>query len=98
MREITFSEADVQAIAHDRYHYPDPRVQRKMEVLWLKSHGLAHDQIAAYADVSRHTVKRYLDQYHEGGLDRLRRCAWHQPQSTLAEHQVSLGEYLRAHP
>ena len=58
MRIITFTADDRNALAHDRYHYPDPRVQRKMEVLWLKSHGLTHDQIAAYADVSRRTVQR----------------------------------------
>src|SRR3954447_21936602 len=98
MRPITFTADDRKALAHDRYHHPDPRVQRKMEVLWLKSHGLNHDEIAAYADVSRRTVQRYLDQYHEGGLPRLRRCRWHQPQSTLVEHQGSLEEYLRKHP
>src|SRR5512147_2651969 len=83
MRIITFTADDRKALAHDRYHHPDPRVQRKMEVLWLKSHGLSHDQIAAYADVSRRTVQRYLDQYHEGGLPRLRRCRWHHPYSGL---------------
>ena len=44
-----------------------------MEVLWLKSHGLSHDDIAAYADASRRTVQRYLDEYIEGGLPRLMR-------------------------
>jgi hypothetical protein len=34
MRTITFTEEDRKALAHDRYHHPDPRVQRKMEVLW----------------------------------------------------------------
>jgi transposase len=98
MRPISFSADDRRALAHDRYHHPDPRVQRKMEVLWLKSHGLNHDDIAAYADVSRRTVQRYLDQYLEGGLSRLRRCQWHQPQSVLAEHQDSLEEYFLKHP
>jgi len=98
MRPITFTVDDQRALAHDRYHYPDPRVQRKMEVLWLKSHGLGHDAIAAYADVSRRTVQRYLNEYHEGGLPRLRRCQRHQPQSVLAEHQDSLEEYFRKHP
>ncbi len=51
MWTITFTADDRRALAHDRYHHPDPRVQRKMEVLWLKSHGLGHDAIAAYADV-----------------------------------------------
>ena len=37
MRTISFTAEDRQALAHDRYYHPDPRVQRKMEVLWLKS-------------------------------------------------------------
>ncbi len=98
MRIITFTADDRNALAHDRYHHPDPRVRRKMEVLWLKSHGLDHDQIAAYADVSRRTVQRYLDQYLEGGLPRLRRCRWHHPHSALAEHQGPLEEYFLKHP
>ena len=98
MRIITFTADDRRALAHDRYHHPDPRVQRKMEVLWLKSHGLNHDDIAAYADVSRRTVQRYLDEYSEGGLSRLRRGRWHQPRSALAEHQDSLEEYFLKHP
>jgi transposase len=98
MRIITFTAEDRSALAHDRYHHPDPRVQRKMEVLWLKSHGLDHEQIATYADVSRRTVQRYLDQYLEGGLPRLRHCRWHRPHSALAEHRGSLGEYFLKHP
>jgi transposase len=98
MRPIRFTAEDRRSLAHDRFHHPDPRVQRKMEVLWLKSHGLGHDDIAAYADVSRRTVQRYLDQYREGGLPRLRRCRWHQPQGALAEHQESLEGYFSKHP
>jgi transposase len=98
MRTITFSAEDLQALAHERYHHPDPRVQRKMEVLWLKSHRLPHDAIAAYADVSRRTVQRYLDEYLEGGLPRLRQCRWHRPEGALAEHSASLEEHFLAHP
>ena len=98
MRIITFTSDDRRALAYDRYHHPDPRVQRKMEVLWLKSHGLDHDDIAAYADVSRRTVQRYLDQYIDGGLPRRRRCRGHQPQGALAEHPVSLEEYVLKRP
>jgi transposase len=98
MRPITFTADDRHALAHDRYHHPDPRVQRKMEVLWLKSHGLNHDQIAAYADVSRRTVQRYLDQYLEGGLPRLRRGQCHRPQIALAEHESSLEVFFLQHP
>jgi transposase len=98
MRIITVTADDRNALAHDRYHYPDPRVQRKIEVLWLPSHGLTHDQIAASADVSRRTVQRHLDQSHEGSLPRLRRGRWHYPSSALAKHQDSLEEYFLKHP
>src|SRR5512146_1813557 len=98
MWAITFTADDRRALAHDRYHHPDPRVQRKMEVLWLNSHGLGHATIATYADVSRRTVQRYLEEYLEGGLSRLRCCRGHQPQSALAEHRDSLEEYFLEHP
>jgi transposase len=98
MRVIHFTDDDRRALAHDRYYHPDPRVQREMEVLWLKSHGLPHDDIAIYADVSRRTVQRYLDQYIEGGLPRLRQGHWHHPPSVLTEHQSSLEQYFLEHP
>jgi transposase len=98
MRSIIFTADDRKALAHDRYRHPDPHVQRKMEVLWLKSHGLPHEQIAAYADVSRRTVQRYLDEYLEGGLPRLRRSSWHHPRSDLVAHQPSLEDYFQKHP
>jgi transposase len=98
MRPITFTADDRRTLARDRYYHPDPRVQRKMEVLWLKSHGLPHDRIATYAGVSRRSVQRYLDEYLHGGLPRLRQCRWHHPRSALSEHQTSLEEYFREHP
>jgi transposase len=98
MRNITFTAEDRRDLAHDRYHHPDPRVQRKMEVLWLKSHGLDHDAIATFADVSRRSVQRDLDQYLEGGLPRLRRCRGNHPRSVLVEHQDSLEEDFLKHP
>jgi transposase len=98
MRPLSFTDEDRRSLAHDRFHHPDPRVQRKMEVLWLKSHGLGHDDIATLADVSRRTVQRYLNDYREGGLPGLRSCRWHQPQGALAGHQGSLEEYFLKHP
>jgi transposase len=98
MRSITFSAEDLEAIAHDRYHHPDPRVQRKMEVLWLKHKGLTHEDIADLAGVSRSSVQRYLDEYLEGGLEQTRRCPWTGPPSALNEQRQSLEEHFRQHP
>ncbi len=72
MREFTFSDDDLKAIAKGRYEHPHPHVQRKVEVLWLKSYGVPHQQVADLAGVSLRTVQRYLDDYLEGGLARVR--------------------------
>jgi transposase len=98
MRAFTFSVEDRKAIDHDRYHHPHPRVQRKMEVLWLKSHGLPHQQIADLAGVSLCTVQRHLDDYLEGGLTLLRRCKWRGPKTVLLQHERSVEEYFWDHP
>ena len=98
MRRFTFTAADLDAIRHDRYHHPHPRVQQKMEVLWLKSHGCTHEAIARLADVSRRTVQRYLDAFAAGGLERVRRWPWQGQANELAPHRVSLEEYFVDHP
>jgi transposase len=98
MRTINFTEDDRRSLAHYRFHHPEPRVQRKLEVLWLKSHGLGHDRIAAYADVSRRAVQRYLDEYFEGGLQLLCRGPRARPRSALIEHEGSLEEHFEKHP
>jgi transposase len=98
MRAFHFSEGVVAAICHDRYHYPHPRVQRKMEVLWLKSQGLTHADIARLADVSPRSVHRYLDEFAQGGLDRVRRLDWRGKTCELDGYRQSLEDYFVEHP
>ena len=59
---IDFTQEAIEALNYQRYHHPHPRVQRKMEALWLKSQGLPHHQICG--------VERYFAE-HIAGL----RCA-----------------------
>src|SRR5260221_552329 len=102
MREISFSEADVQAIDHDRYQHPDPRVQRHMEILCLKHHAasynLSHQDIATLAGCSLSTVQRTLSAYGEGGLERLRQVAVKESHSELDDHRGCLEEIFTNEP
>ena len=98
MRVFTFSSEVVAEICHDRYHHPHPRVQRKMEVLWLKSRGLTHAMIADLADVSPRSVQRYLDEFADGGLERVRHLGWRGKTCSLDEHLPSLEDYFLENP
>ncbi len=46
---LEFSEEEKQSLYYERFHHPHPRVQRKMEALWLKSQKLPHHQISKLA-------------------------------------------------
>jgi len=98
MRVFTFSPEVVAELRYERYHHPHPRVQRKMEVLWLKSQELTHAAIAKLAAVSPRSVQRYLDECAAGGRARLRRLGWKGTRSELDGHQPSLEAYVVEHP
>lgn len=98
MRVFTFGEEVLAQIGHDRYHHPHPRVQRKMEVLWLKAKGLTHAQIAELAGVSPRSVQRYLDEFEEGGLERVRQLNWQGKSCELDAHRDSLEDHFLANP
>src|SRR4051812_1025965 len=98
MRRFTFDGDTVAAIRHDRYHHPHPRVQRKMEVLWLKSQGLTHADIAALAGVSPRSVQRYLDEFEAGGLRRGPRPNWQSKPRAPDAPRDPLEDYFLEHP
>ena len=94
----SFPEPVIEAIAGDRYQHPDPRVQERMEVLWLKSKGEPHERIAELANVSRSTVQRVLRIYVAKGVDGVRSFAWKGQPSALTAHRVAIEEEFRKHP
>ena len=98
MLQLEFSEADKHALNHERYHHPHPRVQQRMEALWLKSQGLPHHQIAPLCAISGNTLRAYLTLYQAGGMEALKQLNFYRPQSLLSEQRETLEAHLRAHP
>ena len=94
----SFSEAVVEAIAGERYRHPDPRVQERMEILWLKSKSETHERIAELANVSRSTVQRTLRIYVAKGLEGIRSFGWKGQPSALTPHRATIEEEFRQHP
>ena len=98
MMKMRISDEDKKTAKQQRFDHPHPRVQRRMEVLWLKSQGLPHKQIAAIAGVSPNTVRHYLLLYKEAGLKSLQTVSFYRPQSKLINHRQTLESYFRGHP
>ena len=96
--QLEFTVAIQDVLNYERYHHPMPLVQRRMEALWLKSHGLPHGQIAQLVNITENTLRDYFQLYVEGGVERLKEVAIQGPESALQDHYASLEAYFRAYP
>jgi len=98
MIQIEFAEAEVQQLHYERYHHPHPRVQMKMEALYLKAKGLPHGLIADYVGVCENTLRTYLREYQTGGIAGVKQVNFHRPTSALEPHRPTLEDYFADHP
>jgi transposase len=98
MIRLSFTEEAVKELDYQRYHHPHPRVQKKMEVVLLKAKGLSSEQIAHCAGICPNTVRSYLREYEQGGIEVLKQVRFRQPQSELQEHKTTLEAHFREHP
>ena len=96
--QLEFTPEIQESLNYERYHHPVPLVQRRMEVLWLKSHNLPHALIATLAGVSENTMREYFRLYAEGGLEKLKEVNFYRPESELQAHLTSLEAYFQANP
>ncbi len=99
MSRLTFSVEEQQALHKERFEHPHPRVQQRLEVLWLISQGETYAQAARLAKVSEATVERYVAIYRQGGLEALRELKWGKSStSELMMYRDSLEESFRRNP
>jgi transposase len=98
MIHIDFTPEQINALHYERFHHPHPRVQLKMEAVYLKSQNLPHQEICRLTRISENTLRSYLRQFQEGGIERLKRTDWAGTDSELDEHRETLEDYFRNHP
>jgi len=98
MIKIEFTSEEIDDLHYERFNYPAPRVQLKMEVLYLKSQGLSHGTIQSLCKISSVTLAEYLRQYIEGGVERLKLNLHKGKRNELQPHQESLKEIFMEKP
>jgi len=68
MIKIEFNGEEIERLYQQFMEHPPGLVKKKLHVIYLKSLGLPHHQIALIARVSGDTVTSYLKEYSQGGL------------------------------
>lgn len=82
---LEFTEEEKEALHSERFHHTHPRVQLKMEALWLKSQALPHNTICQLTCISKPTLCQYLKDYQQGGIDQLQTINFYQVGGTSGD-------------
>lgn len=98
MLTFSFTKPEIEALHFERFPHPHPRVQQRMEALWLKSQGLPHKEIARLTGISENTLRSYFRAWRQGGVEQLKRLNFRRPTSELMEHRGTLEDYFMEHP
>lgn len=98
MITIQFTDNEITELNHERFHHPHPRVQRKMEALYLKAMGMAHHEICRLTRISANTLRGYFREFLEGGVDRLKHFDSGGSTCELDPHADTLARYFVLHP
>jgi len=98
MLKIDFTQEDIDKLHYERYHHPHPLVQKKMEVLYLKSQGIKHKEIRRLCKISKTTLTIYIKQYQSGGIDELKKINHKGQPSKLNQYTDILKDYFEKNP
>lgn len=98
MLTLNFSEAEIQELNYERFHYPSLIVQKRMHVLYLKSLNFRHKDIALITDVHVNSVTNFIRMYISGGLDALKQLDYFGPESELITFSGSIEKEFKKHP
>jgi len=95
---IEFTKKEVEDLRYERYHHPHPRVQMRMEALYLKSKGFAHGVICDIVGICPNTLRAYFQLFLKGGIEKLKELNFRRPESELANHRSSIEQFFKEIP
>lgn len=86
MYDCELSERDRAFIEQARYYHLPITLRKRLWILWYKSLGYPHFEIAVLSSVSLNTVTATLRRFHQGGIDQVLQWKPYRPQSELGKH------------
>ncbi|MGZ8215743.1 hypothetical protein [Methylomagnum sp.] len=99
MIKLDFPLEVIEQLRYEKLYHPHPFVRKKMEALFLKSQGYSHNEICIIVGIGgRATLVRYLREYQEGGLDRVRQLKFRKPESPLMPRRDEIEKAIADNP
>lgn len=87
MESCELSDQDRKFVDQARYHHLPLTLRKRLWILWYKSLGYPHGDIAKLSGVSLNTVTATIRRYRQGGMEQVLKWEPYRPQSELEKHR-----------
>lgn len=98
MLQIKFSNAEIQRLNYERYYYPCPHVQKRIQAVYFKTFGMTNKEIGALIGLNREIVGDWIRAYQDGGFETLCKFNYGTNKSELENHAGSILSSFTQHP
>ena len=98
MLRANYTDEERKKFQQLRYNYPDVRIMRRFEILWLHSCGKFAHEIAEIVQQNRYTVRDVIKKFQRGGIELVTTIDSNHPKSDLEDHRISIVEEFTKRP
>ncbi|MDR1960015.1 MAG: hypothetical protein LBQ54_13380, partial [Planctomycetaceae bacterium] len=98
MLRANYTEEEWKTFQRLRYSYPDERVMRRFELLWLHACGKFAPEIAHLVRQTPPTVRGVMNLYKKGGIPLVTAMDSYHPASDPAQHRNSIISEFQSRP
>lgn len=98
MIELTFTPKIIEELHYERFNHPHPRVQLKMEAMYLRGRGFSCKDVCAICQISKWTLINYTKDFVSGGVEALKKFDCSGRSSSLENHVKTLNEEFSKRP
>ena len=93
------SEAELDALNYERYHYPDPLVQKRLHAVYLKARlNYSYRNISLITGLHPNMVAHWTKVYQKDGLPALKTNNYGTNKSELEAHAADILRDFEANP
>lgn len=91
MLQLNLSDAEIQQLNYERYHYPCPTVQKRIQAVHMKAiSALSNTMIGYLTGLHRHSVRHWIQVYQSNGFEGLCQFNYGTNKSDLENHSQSI--------
>lgn len=96
---INLSEAEIQRLNYERYHYPCPMIQKRIHAVYIKaSSGMSNEMIGRLVDLHRDSVGDWIKSYTEDGFEALCQFNYGTNESEMERRASSIIKSFQQQP